>query len=195
MAHLPVAKASTPPTAPPPSCPCNSSLAGAASRPLRQSAQHGYLQQERPLLRSLHAIAARASRRRWLGRGRVSRLILSPLFCFDRWLQVGRTEVIDNNLSPRWQKSFALDYYFESTQWLRFDVCVHPPLTLQPWSGLIVFSQLRLRLRQRLLPSHCAYLHAPPLPPLRAFVCSENRKAVYKYADHTPMPSSPSIQT
>ncbi len=38
-------------------------------------------------------------------------------------MEVGRTEVIMNNLSPWWQKSFALDYYFESVQWLRFDVC------------------------------------------------------------------------
>jgi hypothetical protein len=39
------------------------------------------------------------------------------------WVELGRSEVIMNNLSPHWQRSFALDYYFESVQWLRFDVC------------------------------------------------------------------------
>ncbi len=39
-----------------------------------------------------------------------------------KWIELGRTEVIMNDLSPRWQKSFAIDYYFESVQWLRFDV-------------------------------------------------------------------------
>jgi hypothetical protein len=62
------------------------------------------------------------------------------------WVELGRTEVIMNNLSPQWQKSFALDYYFESVQWLRFDVydgvalhCIALHCIALVWFGLVWF--------------------------------------------------------
>jgi len=39
-----------------------------------------------------------------------------------RWMELGRTETIDNTLDPHWQKKFVLDYTFERRQLFRFDV-------------------------------------------------------------------------
>ena len=39
-------------------------------------------------------------------------------------MEIGRTEVIDNNLCPEWNKKFYIDYFFEAQQKLRFDVWV-----------------------------------------------------------------------
>merc|ERR1712126_10538 len=39
-----------------------------------------------------------------------------------RWVEIGRTETIDNTLNPTWQKKFVLDFTFERRQKLRFDV-------------------------------------------------------------------------
>jgi len=39
-----------------------------------------------------------------------------------KWIEIGRTETIDNTLNPEWQKKFVLDYLFERRQILRFDV-------------------------------------------------------------------------
>jgi hypothetical protein len=39
-----------------------------------------------------------------------------------QWVEVGRTEVIDNNLNPEWSRKFQLDYFFERVQRLRFRV-------------------------------------------------------------------------
>ncbi|XP_040264651.1 copine-8-like [Bufo bufo] len=38
------------------------------------------------------------------------------------WTEFGRTEVIDNTLSPDFVRKFVLDYFFEEKQNLRFDV-------------------------------------------------------------------------
>merc|ERR1719225_2321458 len=38
------------------------------------------------------------------------------------WLEVGRTERIQDSLSPSWQKKFVVDYKFEERQQLRFAV-------------------------------------------------------------------------
>ena len=38
------------------------------------------------------------------------------------YILYGRTETIDNNLNPKWVKHFSLDYFFEGTQWLKFEV-------------------------------------------------------------------------
>lgn len=39
-----------------------------------------------------------------------------------QWNEVGRTERIKNNNSPRFSKSFTVTYYFERTQHMRFSV-------------------------------------------------------------------------
>ena len=38
------------------------------------------------------------------------------------YIDYGKTEVIDNNLNPKWVKHFTIDYFFEGTQWLMFEV-------------------------------------------------------------------------
>lgn len=38
------------------------------------------------------------------------------------FIEIGRTEVIYNNLNPKWNAKIQLDYYFETKQQLRFDV-------------------------------------------------------------------------
>ena len=42
-----------------------------------------------------------------------------PLFFF---FQFGRTEIIWNNLNPDFVKKFVLQYYFEQSQKLKFEV-------------------------------------------------------------------------
>lgn len=39
-----------------------------------------------------------------------------------KWIEIGRTETIDNTLNPEWQKKFVMDFLFEKRQLLRFDV-------------------------------------------------------------------------
>ncbi|CAK8696201.1 unnamed protein product [Clavelina lepadiformis] len=39
-----------------------------------------------------------------------------------KWFELGRTEVILNNLNPRFAKTFVIDYYFEEVQKLKFAV-------------------------------------------------------------------------
>jgi len=38
------------------------------------------------------------------------------------WTEIGRTEVIKDNLNPQWIKTFVMEYYFESVQNLKFKV-------------------------------------------------------------------------
>ena len=38
----------------------------------------------------------------------------------DKWMEYGRTERIDNSLSPNWMKKFTIDYKFEERQILKF---------------------------------------------------------------------------
>lgn len=38
----------------------------------------------------------------------------------SRYHEIGRTEIIWNNLNPNWVKRFRLDYYFEEVQYLKF---------------------------------------------------------------------------
>jgi hypothetical protein len=38
------------------------------------------------------------------------------------WILLGRTETVDNNLNPNFQRSFLFDYIFESRQDLKFEV-------------------------------------------------------------------------
>ena len=40
------------------------------------------------------------------------------------WREVGRTEIIWNNLNPKWEKKTTVDYYFEERQFLKFMVYV-----------------------------------------------------------------------
>ncbi|KAM4606673.1 copine-3-like isoform 2-T2 [Polymixia lowei] len=40
----------------------------------------------------------------------------------SHWYEVGRTETIENCLNPKFAKSFAIDYYFEMVQKLKFSV-------------------------------------------------------------------------
>ena len=40
----------------------------------------------------------------------------------SEWREIGRTEVIMDNLNPDFVKSFKLDYFFEEQQYLKFDV-------------------------------------------------------------------------
>lgn len=39
-----------------------------------------------------------------------------------RWVKIGSTEQIKNNLNPDWRTSFTLNYYFEKKQELRFKI-------------------------------------------------------------------------
>jgi hypothetical protein len=41
-----------------------------------------------------------------------------------QWMEVARTEVIDNCLDPAWNRKLQLDYFFEREQKLRFRVYV-----------------------------------------------------------------------
>eukprot|EP00743_Colponemidia_sp_Colp-15_P008945 GILK01009761.1.p1 GENE.GILK01009761.1~~GILK01009761.1.p1 ORF type:complete len:735 (+),score=145.25 GILK01009761.1:27-2231(+) len=38
------------------------------------------------------------------------------------WVETARTEIIHDTLNPKFVKSFTVDYYFESQQWIKFDV-------------------------------------------------------------------------
>lgn len=40
----------------------------------------------------------------------------------DKYFEIGRTEVIDDNLNPEWVKKFVLNYNFEVVQKLKFEV-------------------------------------------------------------------------
>lgn len=40
----------------------------------------------------------------------------------DRFIEIGRTETIDDNLNPEWVKKFVLSYNFETEQKMRFEV-------------------------------------------------------------------------
>ncbi|KAM9839448.1 copine-3-like isoform 2-T2 [Aulostomus maculatus] len=40
----------------------------------------------------------------------------------SHWVEVGRTETIQNCLSPKFSKTFVIDYYFEMVQKMRFEV-------------------------------------------------------------------------
>jgi len=39
-----------------------------------------------------------------------------------KWIELGRTETIDNTLNPEWQTKFVLEFTFEKRQLLRFEV-------------------------------------------------------------------------
>ena len=38
------------------------------------------------------------------------------------WRQIGRTEMIKDNLNPDFEKSFIIEYYFERHQYIKFEV-------------------------------------------------------------------------
>jgi hypothetical protein len=40
-----------------------------------------------------------------------------------QYTELGRTEIIKDNLNPKWVKGFVLDFFFERQQYLRF--CVY----------------------------------------------------------------------
>ena len=40
----------------------------------------------------------------------------------NSWREIGRTEIIKDNLNPKFIKSFMMNYYFEETQPIRFAV-------------------------------------------------------------------------
>ncbi|KAF7636949.1 C2 domain-containing protein [Meloidogyne graminicola] len=40
----------------------------------------------------------------------------------EEYFEIGRTEVIYNNLNPKWNNKIHLDYFFETKQILRFDI-------------------------------------------------------------------------
>ena len=42
-----------------------------------------------------------------------------------QWFEVGRTEVIKDNLSPAWEKKFVVDYSFEERQVVKFEIYDH----------------------------------------------------------------------
>ena len=39
-----------------------------------------------------------------------------------QWHEMGRTEVIKDNLNPEWQKKFVVNYSFEERQEIKIDV-------------------------------------------------------------------------
>ena len=39
-----------------------------------------------------------------------------------QWFEIGRTEVIKDNLSPAWEKKFVVDYSFEERQVVKFEI-------------------------------------------------------------------------
>ena len=39
-----------------------------------------------------------------------------------QWRELGRTETVQDSLSPKFATSFTIEYFFERTQWFRFDV-------------------------------------------------------------------------
>ena len=39
-----------------------------------------------------------------------------------QWREVGRTETIMDTLNPKFAKSFQVQYFFERTQWFRYEV-------------------------------------------------------------------------
>jgi hypothetical protein len=42
----------------------------------------------------------------------------------NEYKEIGRTEVIMNNLNPQWARKIYLDYYFEERQRLKFEMWV-----------------------------------------------------------------------
>lgn len=61
------------------------------------------------------------------------------------WLELGRTEVIMDNLSPNFIKSFTVEYHFEERQKFKVEVydiddfSEHAPLTAQDYIGELEF--------------------------------------------------------
>lgn len=45
----------------------------------------------------------------------------------DKFCEIGRTEKIKDNLNPQWVKKFLINYNFESTQKIRFEVWDQDP--------------------------------------------------------------------
>jgi len=65
-----------------------------------------------------------------------------------RWRELGRTEVIQDSLDPKFATSFTIEYFFERTQWFRFDVYdvrFEPPLASFPSLFLGSLSQTAIR--------------------------------------------------
>ncbi|KAK2158065.1 hypothetical protein LSH36_178g06009 [Paralvinella palmiformis] len=46
----------------------------------------------------------------------------SKEFASGNWREIGRTEIVWNNLNPNFVKKFVMDYFFEESQKLKFDV-------------------------------------------------------------------------
>lgn len=44
------------------------------------------------------------------------------IFQMGQWHEMGRTEVIKDNLNPEWQKKFVVNYSFEERQEIKIDV-------------------------------------------------------------------------
>ena len=38
------------------------------------------------------------------------------------WRKLGQTETLNNNMSPQWQTSFMINYYFEKNQCFRVEI-------------------------------------------------------------------------
>ena len=40
----------------------------------------------------------------------------------DKWISIGETETVENNLNPIFVRAFDIDYYFEKNQKIKFEV-------------------------------------------------------------------------
>ncbi len=62
------------------------------------------------------------------------------------WKELGRTEIIWDNLNPKFVKSFRMEYHFEKVQKLLFQIYdiehEHGPLSKQDFIGSMVLSAL-----------------------------------------------------
>jgi hypothetical protein len=60
-----------------------------------------------------------------------------------RWREIGRTEVIDNNLNPTFKKKIEMTYYFEKKQELKFIIYDWYLSPLEPPASRVPFSLKR----------------------------------------------------
>ena len=49
-------------------------------------------------------------------------VVLYKLDPSNRWRQIGKTEVIHDNLNPEWVKKILVDFHFEQTDRLKVEV-------------------------------------------------------------------------
>ena len=60
----------------------------------------------------------------------------------DEYEEIGRTEVINDDLNPNFLEKILLEYTFERNQYLKFELYVHPPDLCKPSAPPLIATRL-----------------------------------------------------